>query len=77
MSETTIKCNPNGPLLVQGPATLLDAEGHPFELKGKQKYALCRCTKSGNQPFCDGTHNGCGFEMQNIAPKLTDDAPQA
>ena len=64
----TIKCNENGPFLVQGPATVVDAEGNTYDLKGKQKFALCRCTKSSNQPFCDGTHNGCGFEMRNLIP---------
>ena len=23
---------------------------------------ICRCSKSSNQPFCDGTHKTCGFE---------------
>ena len=25
------------------------------------KYAWCACGKSANQPFCDGSHRGSGF----------------
>ncbi|MEO1496328.1 MAG: CDGSH iron-sulfur domain-containing protein [Planctomycetota bacterium] len=69
MSDVTIKVNKNGPLLVQGPFTLTDADGNAFPLDpAKPAYALCRCGQSGNLPFCDGTHNKCGFESEVIAP---------
>ena len=47
----------NGPLLVQGSYVL--HAGEPSERAGG---ALCRCGKSGNKPFCDGTHKKVGFE---------------
>ena len=67
MTDVTITCRPNGPFLVNGPARLLDAAGNAFDLKGKEAYALCRCTHSGNKPFCDGSHKTCGFESTESA----------
>lgn len=62
MSEVTIRIRDNGPLLVEGPITLLDAEGNPFASDPKKPaVALCRCGASSNRPFCDGSHNRCGF----------------
>ncbi|WP_323000199.1 glutamate synthase-related protein [Castellaniella sp.] len=31
------------------------------ELKAGQEYYWCRCGRSKNQPFCDGSHRGTGF----------------
>lgn len=45
----------NGPLVVSGLKQLIEANGNIFPLK-KQTLALCRCGKSENKPFCDGTH---------------------
>jgi CDGSH-type Zn-finger protein len=70
MSEVTITVRKNGPFLVNGPAKLVDADGNTFDLTGKSVYALCRCGQSGNRPFCDGTHNKCGFQSAEAAPKL-------
>jgi CDGSH-type Zn-finger protein/uncharacterized Fe-S cluster protein YjdI len=50
---------PNGPLLVNGNLTIRSAAGRPT-WRGT-KAALCRCGKSRNKPFCDGSHKDAGF----------------
>jgi hypothetical protein len=58
----TIRCRENGPLVVHGPFRLVDHTGKEYELPtDKPLVALCRCGHSGNKPFCDGSHKGCGF----------------
>lgn len=32
-----------------------------IELKEGEKYFFCRCGRSADQPFCDGSHKGTGF----------------
>lgn len=54
-SAVTITVCPNGPLLVRGPATLIDADGNPID-RDRATVALCRCGGTGIPPFCDGTH---------------------
>ncbi|MBS0011106.1 MAG: CDGSH iron-sulfur domain-containing protein [Bacteroidales bacterium] len=44
----------NGPLKVAGDFTLLKENNFPLET-GSEAY-LCRCGRSGNKPFCDGSH---------------------
>jgi CDGSH-type Zn-finger protein len=69
MSEVIIRCRLNGPLLVEGPIKVVDHEGREFQLKaGKPAVALCRCGQSAKRPFCDGTHNRCGFQAAETAP---------
>jgi CDGSH-type Zn-finger protein len=56
---------------VEGPVTILDAEGKPFPLNpDKPAIALCRCGHSANKPFCDGSHKGCGFVSAESAPTV-------
>ena len=62
-SEVIIRIRDNGPILVEGPARLLDADGREFPRDpNKPAVALCRCGQSKNLPFCDGTHKTCGFQ---------------
>lgn len=56
-----IKVNDNGPLTVKEDVKLVDGEGNAFETK--KVYSLCRCGKSTNKPYCDGSHKG-EFEDQ-------------
>lgn len=57
---TTVKIKPNGPLLVDGQITIIDADGNE-DIKEKTT-AFCRCGASNNKPFCDGTHNKVGWK---------------
>jgi CDGSH-type Zn-finger protein len=68
MAETTIKIMDKGPLFVQGPVELLDAEGNRFETNAQ--FALCRCGQSHKKPFCDGTHGRVGFDNCARAQKV-------
>ena len=63
MSDVKITVKDNGPFLVQGDVSILDAEGKAIEAEGKA-IALCRCGASTNQPFCTGTHREIGFESK-------------
>lgn len=65
-----ITCMANGPFIVDGVSEVLDAGGKAFELQGKTRVALCRCTTSRNKPFCDGSHKA-GFRVEDVAPRRT------
>jgi CDGSH-type Zn-finger protein len=43
-----------GPIRLEGPFTLVAADGRTH-VTGTRA-ALCRCGRSGNKPFCDGSH---------------------
>ena len=51
---------PNGPLLVHGDLTVVDATGG--ETSRSKMTAFCRCGASLNKPFCDGSHKKIDFE---------------
>ena len=66
-----IKVRENGPLRVQGPIRLLDADGSEYDLGERgEVIALCRCGGSTTKPFCDGTHSKTGFEAAERAVAL-------
>jgi CDGSH-type Zn-finger protein len=67
-AKPQIKITLNGPYIVTGniPLTKMvidaDEEGYPYQWREVEKYpkrktyALCRCGKSKNKPYCDGEH---------------------
>lgn len=48
-----LKAGPKGPLLVKGPVKVIMPDGKEVIM---ESCAICRCGKSKNQPFCDGSH---------------------
>ena len=51
----TITPAENGPLRVAGPVEVVTGAGATV-VRG-EKFAFCRCGRSRNKPFCDGSHN--------------------
>lgn len=44
---------PNGPIQVIGKVKIIDTKGNVTEM---EEAYLCRCGRSQNKPFCDGSH---------------------
>jgi len=68
MPDVQITTRENGPLRVQGPVKLVDADGTEYDLSERgETVMLCRCGGSTTKPFCDGTHSKTGFEAAERA----------
>jgi len=44
----------HGPLWVRGGIPIQSADGKPYEIRNR--VTICRCGRSENKPFCDGSH---------------------
>jgi CDGSH-type Zn-finger protein len=74
-----IKIIKDGPYIVYGNVPLSEkiitpkGKGYVFEegreLPQSEVYSLCRCGKSKNKPFCDGSHEKSGFIGTETASK--------
>jgi uncharacterized Fe-S cluster protein YjdI/CDGSH-type Zn-finger protein len=53
-AEATLNERPEGPLYVRGSIRLVGEDG--TVIREDTRMALCRCGRSDNQPFCDGSH---------------------
>ena len=62
--DTEIIVKTNGPLLVRGNFVVKDGNSQEFDLSGRSAISLCRCGRSNNKPFCDGSHNQAGFDSR-------------
>ncbi len=58
--DTMIVFAPNGPYVVKGGAEIVNAE--LLEEATADHFALCRCGKSKNKPFCSGAHWNVRFD---------------
>ena len=72
--STQITVLRSGPLRIEGAFELVDAEGHPFDLGGRARIHLCRCGQSATRPFCDNSHERCGFKDDAVARDRPDPA---
>ena len=80
-AAAVIRITQNGPYLVSGglpvseQAIGIDPEGNAWSwvsgdaLEAGEAYALCRCGRSANKPFCDGTHAKVGFDGAETASR--------
>jgi CDGSH-type Zn-finger protein len=62
--KTRITPYRNGPYLIRGPFAFTDQDGNQIEVR-RPVVALCRCGRSQNRPFCDGTHKAIGFQSES------------
>ena len=49
----------SGPIWVKGGVPVVSSNGKKYE--ARNRVTLCRCGRSRNKPFCDGSHIGAGF----------------
>ena len=70
MGEVVIKARANGPLKVDGPVRIVDADGREFVIPPGSGVVLCRCGHSRTKPFCDTSHKRVGFAADDSAPRV-------
>lgn len=66
MATTKLTINSNGSVKVEGDFEIVDREGNNYDLGGRKIVSLCRCGRSKNKPFCDGSHKD-HFEHDAVA----------
>lgn len=54
----------SGPIWVKGGIPVESSKGFIYEIRNR--VTLCRCGKSANKPFCDGTHIKIKFKDENF-----------
>lgn len=77
-----IRVTKNGPYHVSGPVPLVkqtivvDTDGNSVDWEEGEpvatpdEYLLCRCGRSAEKPFCDGSHARVGFDGTEVAPEV-------
>ncbi len=61
----SINVREHGPYMLEGAVEVRDAAGATVHEGGRA--FLCRCGRSSNKPFCDGTHKEVGFDGTETA----------
>ncbi len=57
-----------------GNPVIADNKPIKVNLVSGQTIYFCTCGRSGNQPFCDGSHAGSGFAPQAFTPDQDQEA---
>ena len=65
MNHVKVTKYDEGPFVIQGDFEIVDGEGATFAKT--ETVALCRCGRSGTQPFCDGSHKAAGYREASRA----------
>ncbi len=76
MASTKVHVFNNGQIRVEGDFELVDQDGKPYGLAGRERIGLCRCGQSEKKPFCDGTHKKTGFQSVVSAYDLEPPVPK-
>jgi len=66
MTKVKLTINSNGSVKVEGDFEIVDTQGNAYGLQERTVISLCRCGRSLNKPFCDGSHKG-HFEHESKA----------
>lgn len=61
MTRVELTPLPDGTYQLDGDITILDRDGRPLPERDSPVY-LCRCGRSANKPFCDGSHARTGWQ---------------
>ncbi|NOT76347.1 MAG: CDGSH iron-sulfur domain-containing protein [Cyclobacteriaceae bacterium] len=69
MEKVKLTVNSNGSIKIEGDFEIVDAGGNAYGLQGRTVVSVCRCGRSANKPFCDGSHKG-HFEHEAKAFEL-------
>jgi CDGSH-type Zn-finger protein len=70
-ARCTAMVTADGPTYLSGEIAIVVGEG---AVRRATQITLCRCGASSNKPYCDGSHQGTGFQD---AGKLPADLPAA
>ncbi|MEZ5932871.1 MAG: CDGSH iron-sulfur domain-containing protein [Alphaproteobacteria bacterium] len=52
-------------------AIIVQKEPYVVELEAGKTYAWCSCGRSGNQPFCDGSHKTTSLQPSTFKAEKT------
>ena len=61
MNPIQLTALPHDPYRLEGLVSILDNDGRPIPDRGSPAH-LCRCGRSADKPFCDGSHARTGWK---------------